>query len=102
MVASKSSGLEKDPKTTLQELSQERWQLTPRYRIIAEEGPDHAKEFTVEVVIGTRAAGRGIGPSRREAEMVAALEVLRGDLKSLEKELQKDGGTQLSSVGSRR
>jgi len=102
MVASKSSGLEKDPKTTLQELSQERWQLTPRYRIIAEEGPDHAKEFTVEVVIGTRVAGRGIGPSRREAEMAAALEVLRGDLKSLERELQKDGGTQLSSVRSRR
>jgi ribonuclease-3 len=89
-LTSRSSGLDKDPKTTLQELCQERWQLTPQYRTVAEEGPDHAKEFTVEVVIGAKTAGRGIGPNRQEAEMAAALEALQGDFGLLEDKLRKD------------
>lgn len=90
LLTATSSGLDKDPKTTLQELCQERWQLTPRYRIIAEEGPDHAKEFTVDVVIGAKTAGRGIGSNRQEAEMAAAQEALRGDFELLEEELQEN------------
>jgi ribonuclease-3 len=36
-----------DPKSHLQELSQEKLGITPKYKILREEGPDHAKNFTV-------------------------------------------------------
>ncbi len=62
----------RDPKTELQELTQMAWQLTPEYRTVAEQGPDHAKEFTVEVWIGGRPFGRGTGPSKQKAAMEAA------------------------------
>jgi len=64
--------MEKDPKSLLQELSQERWRLTPVYRTVAERGPDHAKEFTVEVLIGDEIYGRGVGHSKQAAEQEAA------------------------------
>ena len=64
--------MEKDPKSLLQELSQGRWRLTPVYRTVAERGPDHAKEFTVEVLIGGEVYGRGVGHSKQAAEQEAA------------------------------
>lgn len=69
-------GLHRNPKSLLQELSQGELQLAPSYRTIGEEGPDHAKEFTVEVMIGTEVYGRGKGPSKQAAEEVAAQEAL--------------------------
>jgi len=62
----------KDAKSTLQELTQGQLQLTPVYRTVAERGPDHAKEFTVEVLVGDEVCGRGIGPSKQVAEQEAA------------------------------
>ncbi len=62
----------KDPKSQLQELSQGLWQITPVYRTVSERGPDHAKEFTVEVLIGNRVVGRGEGRSKHHAEEAAA------------------------------
>jgi len=62
----------KDPKSQLQELSQGLWQITPAYRTVSERGPDHAKEFTVEVVIGGQVFGQGEGRSKRDAEEAAA------------------------------
>ena len=62
----------KDAKSTLQELTQGQLQLTPVYRIVAERGPDHAKEFTIEVLVGDEIYGRGIGPSKQVAEQEAA------------------------------
>ena len=44
----------------------------PEYRVISAEGPDHAKEFIVEVVVGGRVIGKGSGSSKREAEKEAA------------------------------
>jgi ribonuclease-3 len=69
--------LYKDAKSTLQELSQGQLQLTPVYRTVGERGPDHAKEFTVEVLIGEEVYGRGIGPSKQVAEQEAAKAALQ-------------------------
>jgi ribonuclease-3 len=76
MTAGKS-GHGVDAKTRLQELVQARWRLTPRYRIVATAGPAHAREFTAEVVLGEKTAGRGIGSSRKDAEREAAATALR-------------------------
>jgi ribonuclease-3 len=64
--------LYKDAKSMLQELTQGRLQTTPIYRTVAERGPDHAKEFTVEVLVGDEVYGRGIGHNKQVAEQEAA------------------------------
>lgn len=64
--------LDKDPKSLLQELAQGRLHHTPRYTTIAERGPDHAKEFTVEVTIGGTAYGQGTGANKQQAAQAAA------------------------------
>ena len=69
--------LDKDPKSVLQELSQARFQFTPHYRTVAQYGPDHAREFIVEVLIGDQAWGRGAGRSKQSAEQSAARDALR-------------------------
>jgi ribonuclease-3 len=65
-----------DPKTTLQEWAQARGWGLPRYRLVSSAGPDHAREFVVEVVVGGQPAGRGPGRSKRRAEQTAAREAL--------------------------
>lgn len=72
-------GLNADFKSQLQELMQSRRSEVPEYRLVSAEGPDHARKFVVEVIIGGRVMGRGKGKSKREAEKEAArsaLEVL--------------------------
>jgi ribonuclease-3 len=61
-----------DAKSRLQHAAQMLFSLTPRYRIVGTEGPDHDKHFTVEVVIGERPFGFGRGRSKRIAEREAA------------------------------
>lgn len=61
-----------DAKSRLQEWSQAKLRVTPRYRIIAEEGPDHDKTFEAEVLLGKSVAGRGMGQSKQAAEQAAA------------------------------
>ena len=78
------TGLGADAKTRLQELVQARWRLTPIYRIVSTTGPAHAIAFTAEVRFGEKAAGSGIGSSRKEAEREAATDALRG--------LERDAG----------
>lgn len=78
-----SSEAERDSKSRLQELAQSHYRLTPTYRTIRERGPDHAKEFTVEAVIGQKIYGRGIGPSKQAAAQEAAkvaLEILEQEV----------------------
>ena len=65
-----------DSKSRLQQLVQARWHALPNYRTVAAEGPDHAKLFTVEVVVGEQALGRGQGRSKKEAESEAAKRAL--------------------------
>ena len=64
--------LYRDAKSMLQEMTQGQLQITPIYRTVAERGPDHAKEFTVEVLIGNEVYGRGIGHNKQVAEQEAA------------------------------
>ncbi len=52
-----ASDSEKDPKSLLQEIAQSQFQITPTYRTVREAGPDHAKEFTVEALIGSKTYG---------------------------------------------
>ena len=66
-----------DSKSRLQQVVQVRWQATPSYRTVAAEGPDHAKVFTVEVLAGDQALGRGQGRSKKEAESKAAQQALK-------------------------
>jgi ribonuclease-3 len=65
-----------DPKSQLQEQVQAQKMTAPRYRTIATTGPDHAKEFEVEVEIGGRVTGRGRGTSKHLAEQEAAADAL--------------------------
>ncbi len=60
-----------DYKSLLQELVQERFGSLPEYRVVAEEGPEHKKVFTVEVSAGGHSA-LGRGRSKKEAEQAAA------------------------------
>jgi ribonuclease III len=65
-----------DDKSALQELLQSRRQMLPEYRLVGTHGPDHRKQFEVEVVAGGEPIGRGIGPSKKEAEQAAARSAL--------------------------
>ncbi len=60
-----------DFKSRLQERLQRRRQM-PRYRIIQEEGPDHARMFLAIVEVSGRPLGEGRGRSKKEAEQAAA------------------------------
>jgi ribonuclease-3 len=68
--------LGKDPKSRLQELAQGTLGVTPRYRTVKSEGPDHAKIFTVEVSIGDVICGEGKGPNKQLAAQRAAVQAL--------------------------
>ncbi|KKQ22669.1 MAG: Ribonuclease 3 [Candidatus Wolfebacteria bacterium GW2011_GWC1_37_10] len=70
-------GLYKDPKSLLQEIVQEKMKLTPNYQVLSEEGPDHAKIFTVGVFFDGKLIAKGEGSSKQEAEVDAAKEALR-------------------------
>ncbi|HWO72344.1 MAG TPA: ribonuclease III [Dehalococcoidia bacterium] len=65
-----------DPKSRLQEVVQARWQRAPAYKTVREEGPEHRKQFTVEVQVHGRVLGRGTGFSKQEAERQAAASAL--------------------------
>jgi ribonuclease III len=65
-----------NPKGRLQEVVQERRLEQPAYETIAEEGPDHAREFTVAVLVDGERRGVGKGRSKREAQQEAAREAL--------------------------
>ena len=66
----------KDPKSRLQELAQGFVGVTPRYRTVKAEGPDHARIFTVEVSIGETVGGHGEGPNKQIAAQQAARDAL--------------------------
>jgi len=63
-------------KTELQEESQQRFGVLPEYRIISQEGEDHIKTFTMEVLIAGKSLGRGTGKNKKEAQTAAAKEAL--------------------------
>lgn len=62
----------KDPKSSLQEIAQEKFKITPTYKVLKSEGPDHAKIFLIGVYLGKKMVGQGKGWSKQEAEETAA------------------------------
>lgn len=66
----------KDPKSTLQEILQEKHKTSPHYEIAKEEGPDHARVYMVNVYQDTKLLGSGQGRSKQEAEKNAAKDAL--------------------------
>lgn len=67
----------KDPKSLLQENIQAKKQNSPMYKVLKEEGPAHAKLFTIGVFIEDKKAGEGAGHSKQEAEEKAAIQALK-------------------------
>lgn len=65
-------GLYKDAKSFVQEKSQEVYGVTPAYRVIHEEGPDHDKIFRVGIYFGEDLIAEGQGKSKQEAETSSA------------------------------
>lgn len=66
----------KDYKTTLQEVIQKNPEERLTYVLIAESGPDHDKQFTVEVHLNSNVIGTGVGKSKKRAEQNAAKDAL--------------------------
>lgn len=69
--------INQDYKTRLQEESQNLFQEIPRYELVREIGPDHAKTFEVQIFIRDQQYGKGLGRSKKQAEQGAAMETLR-------------------------
>ena len=75
------SSLFKDYKTTLQELTQAKFGVIPDYVLKDATGPDHNKEFEVQVFVGKRLLATAKGKSKKSAQQEAAqvaLKFLRG------------------------
>lgn len=66
----------KDPKSLLQEYVQSKKQNSPAYKVLHEEGPAHAKQFTIGVFVEGELVGEGKGKSKQEAEEHAAEQAL--------------------------
>ena len=65
-----------DSKTILQEMVQAKMEEPIIYELINEEGPDHNKSFTVQVLIGSDIYGTGTGRTKKAAEQKAAYEAI--------------------------
>lgn len=61
-----------DPKSRLQEYTQEKYGITPTYQVVSETGPDHEKIFTVSVSVGDEELSQGTGGSKQAAQVSAA------------------------------
>lgn len=66
----------KDPKSRFQEYIQAKGFPTPKYKVLRELGPDHNKEFVVEVSVEGKVLGKGEGKSKSLAEQEAAKNAL--------------------------
>ncbi len=69
--------LSKDYKTSLQELTQASFGVTPIYEVIGSSGPDHKKEFEIAIILNDRTLARAKGKSKKEAQQKAAKDALK-------------------------
>jgi len=67
----------KDYKTTLQELTQAQFGVTPDYQLIGTSGPDHKKEFQIAVFIQDKKYATALGKSKKVAQQEAAFIALK-------------------------
>ncbi|MGN0351264.1 MAG: ribonuclease III [Roseburia sp.] len=65
-----------DSKTILQEIVQGNYKEELSYELVAEEGPDHDKQFTVDAKMGEKVIGHGVGHTKKAAEQEAAYQAL--------------------------
>ena len=65
-----------DYKTRLQELVQQKKNQVLSYALVGESGPDHDKEFRVEVSLNGTIVGKGVGSSKKRAEQDAARDAI--------------------------
>lgn len=65
-----------DAKSKFQEMAQERFGLTPSYKVIEESGPDHDKVFAIGVYVGDSLYGKGSGSSKQAGQQEAAAAAL--------------------------
>jgi ribonuclease III len=72
LVTIMAESLHKDAKSEFQVWAQARYNVTPHYAVVETSGPDHAKVFTVHVLVGEQVWGVGEGRSKQVAAMVAA------------------------------
>ena len=70
----------KDYKTTLQEITQAKFGVIPKYEVLKATGPDHNKEFTIELSIDGKVYGVGVGKSKKEAQQNVAKQVIQKGL----------------------
>jgi ribonuclease-3 len=66
-----------DSKSELQELIQAKERQLPIYHVIEATGPDHDRQFTIEVRLGKTVLGRGSGKNKKSAEAAAARSALK-------------------------
>jgi ribonuclease III len=86
--------LYQDARTVFQEWSQSEHGVTPRYTTVAEEGPEHEKNYVVQVRLEEKEVGRGMGRSKRAAAQSAARDAIR--------RLQRETGEVLLGRAKRR
>jgi ribonuclease-3 len=65
-----------DYKSALQEQCQAEFGLLPDYLVVSQEGEEHRKIFTIDVYVKGIFYGRGVGKSKKDAQMAAAREAL--------------------------
>lgn len=66
-----------DPKSCIQEKAQEKFGITPTYKVLNEWGSDHARSFEVGVFLKQEMVGKGEGKSIKEAQKNAASNALK-------------------------
>lgn len=67
----------KDYKTILQEFTQKKFKVSPKYHVLNTSGPDHEKVFEIQVQLNGQSYGKGEGRNKKEAEQHAAKETLQ-------------------------
>jgi ribonuclease-3 len=67
-----------DPRSQLQIWAQAEFGETPQYATVDAYGPDHARQFVVEVSVKNGLTGKGVGHSKQEAAQEAAAQILAG------------------------
>jgi ribonuclease-3 len=84
-----AGGLAVDYKTRVQELVQGRKLGHPRYRVVGQSGPEHARIFAIELSVQGEVVGSGTGASKKEAEQAAA----RAWLEALDRPAPDESGS---------
>jgi len=66
-----------DSKSKFQEKAQEKYGITPHYKVLEETGPDHDKTFKIGLYLGEKMVASATGSSKQEAQINAAEEGLK-------------------------